>query len=213
MPGSRRGRRRSPAAVPTPILVSVEGSREMKELATRLKKLKREDLRKKLRANLKAAGDPAVQAIRGAAMQVKVTRGLDHHSQVWSDTEKRMVRKQGLPGPRETRWGRRSTNLRLRVARATNVSVTQRGIRIKVSAKKVGDYGVTLPRYLDGSMRRWRRWRHPVFFPGSISEAPPNLVVEQHGSPYFFDTIKAHRAAFRKAAFKAIDEIGDELNR
>lgn len=208
MPGSRRGRRRSPTAAPTPIFVSVEGSREMRELATRLKRFKREDLRKKLRSRLKDAGDPTVKAIQAAAMRVRVT---PEPTVEWSSTEQRMVPKKPTRKPDKRR---RSTNLRMRVARATRVSVTARGIRIAVSAKRVGPYGVTLPRYLDASIsNRWWRWRHPVFFPGSISDAPPSRVVQQRGQPYFFGPITSRRAAFRKAAFRAISEVGDELQR
>lgn len=173
-----------------PIFVSIEGARQMKELSARLKKADRNDLYKKLRRNFKEAGRPTVAKIRQAAMDVKVTS-----------------EKGGTVRPV------RSTGLRARAARATGLSVTKRGIRIVVSAKKFGPYGVTLPRYLDADLRRWKRWRSPIFWPGPISTAPPTRVKQQLGQPYFFVTIKQDRARFRRAAFKALEETADELTR
>lgn len=176
-----------------PIFVAVEGAQELKALRARLKAAKRVDLQRKLREKIKDAGNPVVKDIRAAVMDLKVTRGSDPYA--------RRSQSVGNPGPGSDK---RSTGLRARTARAVGISQTRKGIRIKVSAKKFGDYGVTLPRRMDAELPRWRRWRHPAF--GNME-----VWVEQRGSNWFLSTIRHHRPAFRKAVFAAMDEVGKEL--
>lgn len=83
------------------------------------------------------------------------------------------------------------------------MSVSQKGIRIHVSARKFGEYGKTLPKYLD-AYRRYSRWRHPVF-------GNENNWVEQQGKPYFGKTIKKHARDFRSAIQKAMDDVADDI--
>lgn len=174
-----------------PVWVSVQGAEELQKLSRRLKEQGRGDLQKKLRRNIREAGKPVVTDMRGAAMGVKVTST-----------------KGGTARPD------RSTGLRARTARAIGISQTRKGIRIRVSAKRFGPYGVTLPRYLDADAGpRWKRWRSPIFWPGPIGSAPASRVKQQTGSPYFFSTIRKHRAAFRRAVFEAMDDTAKELTR
>lgn len=182
-----------------PIWVSVQGAQQMRELSARLKEAGRGDLQKQLRKRIKDAGQPVVRDLQGAVMRVRVTRGADPFARRTQET--------GVAPRRSTaRWGRRSTALRARTAKATGISMTRRGIRIVVSARKLGDYGTTLPKYLDGTIRGYKNWRHPVF-------GDENTWVTQHGSAYFFNTITAHRAAFRAAVFAAMDDIAKEITR
>lgn len=179
------------------ILVQAEGGRELKELNRRMKNAgDGKALKRRLRQEIKDAGDPVVQDLRAAVRRVNVTSSQG-----------------GTARPD------RSTGLRRRVARATGLSITTSGIRIRVSPKKVSrgqsatgkSYGDTLPKYLDASVGRYDRWRHPVFFPGSISEAPSRRVVQQEGQPWFFPTITKHRSDFRSAVFAAMEDINDQI--
>lgn len=165
-------------------------SQALQELRRRMKAAGRVDLASKMRRQIKQAGDPVVAEIRGAVMQVQVTSSRGG---------------QGHP--------KRSTNLRARVAAATGISQTQKGIRIRVSANRVDpQYGVTLPRYLDASLGgRWVRWRHPIFWPGPIGTAPARRVTQQKGSPYFFDTINRHKEDFSRAVDQAAQDALREM--
>jgi hypothetical protein len=173
------------------VRATVRGAPEMRNITARFKTAGRVDLNQKLRRNIGRAGQPVVAEIRAAAMAVRITSSRDG---------------QGRP--------KGSTHLRARVAAATLLSQTKNGIRFKVSANRVdpNGYGVTLPRYLDASInRRFVRWRHPVFFPGPIGEAPPRRVTQQSGSPFFFVTIKRHKRDFEKAVVSAVDEAAKEM--
>jgi hypothetical protein len=159
----------------------VEGGEKYKALSRDLRAQGRGDLQRRLRAGIKDAGKPAVADVRASARAVQVTSSKGGHAR--PDT---------------------STHLRERVAKATTIAVRQKGIRIKVSAKKVGPYGVVLPKYLDASLGRYQRWRHPVF--GNRSN-----WVEQKGQPYFGVTIKRHAQDFRRALLDVMDDVGREL--
>ena len=99
----------------------------------------------------------------------------------------------------------RSTNLRQRVASAIGVRGTRAGVRIHVDADQVDpQYGASLPRYLDGELQQWRRWRHPVF-------GHTDRWVSQTGSPWFFRTIRRHESRVRRAIARAMQDIAREI--
>lgn len=173
---------------PLPIFVSVQGAQQLEALSRRLKDAGRGDLQKQLRREIREAGKPVIADIRQAVMNVDVksTPG-------------------GVAPPD------RSTNLRARTAAATGLSVTQRGIRIRVRGAKVDPRYPSLVKYLDGSFGKYGRWRHPVFWPGRIGTAPANRVVQQSGEAYFFVTILRHRRQFRHACFTAIRKTNEQI--
>lgn len=162
-----------------PILVSAEGSRQMKDLSKRMKEAGRGDLRRQLRAEIKEAGKPVVADLKRAVTQVDVTSSRG-----------------GSARPN------RSTGLRRRVARATTLSVTQNGIRIVVRSRR--QPFPTAAKYLDASVGRFGRWRHPVF--GNM-----DVWAQQQGESWFFVTITKHRRQFRRAAFEAMERISNEI--
>lgn len=159
---------------------SVEQGERLNHLSKQLREMGRGDLQNKLRRNIRDASKSVVRHIQAEVRSVRV-----------SST------KQGHAKPD------RSTGLRERVARATSVSVTQKGVRIHVSPKKVGEYGRVLPKYLDASLPGYERWRHPVF--------GHDRWVQQRGQPYFGVTIKQHTRDFRAAIDDAMDDVLDEL--
>lgn len=161
--------------------MSVRGYEQFRELSKALKQAGAGDLQRNLRRNLRAAGRPTEVALRAAVMRVQVTSSRG-----------------GTARPD------RSTGLRQRVAAAVGTSVTQNGIRVRVNAAKVGPYGRSLPRYLDGSLARYSRWRHPVF-------GQPTVWSEQSGSAWFFATVQSRAGTFQRAVLDAMDETTREL--
>lgn len=162
--------------------MKVDGAYRLRETARKLKEAGAKDLRRNLLREIRKAGKPAV------------------------DDVKRAVRAAPSKGQGEAR-GRRS--LRAAIARATQVTVSTTAanpsIRIRVSAAKFKSAGpATLPKYFDGELGKFARWRHPVF--GSDN------WVDQGSHPYFFTTIRHHAGDFRRAIGDAIDDTLDELS-
>lgn len=179
--------------------VSTKGAQQIRELSVRIKDAGDKGMMTKFRRNIREAGAPCVQELRTAVMGVKVTRGNDPFA--------RRTKETGVAPRRSTnRWGPRSTGLRARVAASIGVSQTKKGIRIRASATKIGPYGASLPKYLDGTLRLYKDWRHPVF-------GDTETWVSQKGQPWFFSTITRHRAGFRKAVFEVLNETAEELKR
>lgn len=184
---------------------STKGARELQRLAVQIKEAGGDgSMLRRFRREIREAGAPCVADLRAAVMAVKVTRGVDEHSRRWDGG--RFVLRDDLPKRKPGRWGRRSTGLRARVSGAVGISQTRKGVRIRVSAQRVGDYGNTLPRYLDGSLPKSKNWRHPLF-------GNREIWVTQHGSPWFFNTIDRHRASFRKAVFDVMEQTKQDLSR
>lgn len=171
-----------------PIAVSAEGAAALGALSRRLKDAGRGDLQKQLRREIRDAGRPVITDIRQAVMNVDVSSSRG-----------------GTARPD------RSTGLRARTAKATGLSVTKRGIRIRVRGKRVDPQYPSLVKYLDGTLGKYGRWRHPVFWPGPIGTAPARRVVQQSGEAYFFVTINKHRRQFRRAVFEAIERTNEQI--
>lgn len=165
--------------------IRVAGGIELRRLLRDLKQQARGDLARKLRRNIRRAADPVVTDLRGAVLRVNVTADP--------------------PGRRPGRAYRNRPHLRAKVAAAIGVTITQKGVRIRVNANKVGPYGSVLSKYLDAEIAQYRRWRHPVF--------GHDVWAVQHGQPWFFNTIDGHVDDFRRAVLDAIDEVRDELSR
>lgn len=161
--------------------LSVKGAEQFRDLSKALRKAGRGDLKRNLTRNIRRAGRPVEADLRAAVMSVQVSSS-----------------KGGTARP-DT-----STGLRARTARAIGTSVTQNGIRLRVNEKKVGPYGRSLPRYLDGSIAKYSRWRHPVF-------GRPTAWAEQSGSAWFFSTIRSRVGTFRRAVLDAMDDTTREL--
>lgn len=165
------------------VQLAVRGHEQFRDLSKRLKTAgEGKKLQRRMRAGIRAAARPAEQDLRAAVTRAQVTstRG-------------------GTAAPD------RSTELRARIARAVRTSLTQRGIRVIVDANKVDPkYGASLPRYLDGSLPRYRAWRHPVF--GSDA-----WVEQSSGSAWFFSTMERRAPTFLRAVLDAMDETERDL--
>lgn len=167
----------------------IEGARRFRDLSRDLKDAGRKDLDRKLRRELRKAGKPAVEDVQRAvkAAPVKGTRG----------------------GGKRERGGR---GLRAAIAAATQVSTstssTNPRIRIRVAASRFRSASspATLPKYFDGELARFSRWRHPVF--GDMS-----TWVTQPSHAYFYVTLHRHEDDFRRGIEAAMDDVVDELAR
>lgn len=166
-----------------PIFVSVQGSEQLKRLSRDLKGAPRE-LRLGLRKQIRDAGKPVVADLRRATLAVDVRApGGD---QLFNTPTHR-------------------AGLRSSVARATGLSQTTRGIRIRVSNSLLAKtHPPNLAKYLDGTLNRYRTWRHPVY-------GNREVWVQQFGEPYFFVTIRKHTKTFRRACFKAMEDTAARI--
>lgn len=90
-------------------------------------------------------------------------------------------------------------NLRGRVAAAVRMSIAAKGIRFNVESGRVGAYGAALTKYLDSELPGYKDWRHPVF--------GRDIWTVQHGSPWFFQTIRLHADSFENACISAINDF------
>lgn len=157
-----------------PILVSVQGAKRLDRLSKNLKQAGRRDLQRELRREIRAEGKPVVTELRRAVMGVDVSSS------------------EGGTAPPDT-----STGLRAKVAKATGLSVTAKGIRFRVSGKRLGDFPGAA-KYLE-AVGRYARWRHPVF-------GNRDAWVEQSGEPWFYPTIRKNAGAFRHACHRAMEK-------
>ena len=167
--------------------MKVSGADRYRKMSRELKKAAdRKELQKKLTKSIRAEGGPALAAVKAAWLTVEVT---------------------SLPPNDRGGHARpdRSTNLRSRVARATTISTTQRGIRIKVNGKRVDAKYPSLPFYLNG-MPRAKPWRHPVF-------GNREVWVAQKGQEVFTPTLRQHSKAWWHGCERAMDEFVGELDR
>ena len=73
-----------------------------------------------------------------------------------------------------------------------------------VDAKKLGPHGHSLPRYLDGTIRSYRRWRHPVF-------GNRDVWTEQSGSAWFFVTMRRRAPTFQREVLRVMADVEREL--
>lgn len=167
-----------------PVWVAVQGAEQLRDLSKRLKAQGNGRLQRKLRSSIRDAAKPAEADLKAAALGMRFTSSQG-----------------GKARPDK------STGFRTRLSRAVGTSISGRGtIRLRVSEKKFGPYGRTLPKYSDAELQRYKRLRHPVF-------GNRDNWVQQQGSPWFFTTIRRHRRDFRRAVFKAMDDVGREITR
>lgn len=160
------------------VWIKLAGADKYARLAKRLKAASNgKELQRELRQRIYIEGQVAVRSVRRAAMAVDV---------------------QSSGG-----GGTKSTGLRGRVATATNVSLTARGIRIKVNGRKVDPkWGRDLARYLNNTAPR--AWTHPVY-------GNENVIETQVGQEYFANSIRRHAPRFRAMAVQAMDEIAARI--
>lgn len=168
------------------IQMKVTGAHRYKALSRKLRKAAEgKDLQRKLTKSIRKEGQPALAAVRAAWLTVDVTSLAPND--------------RGGVGRPDT-----STGLRARVARATGLSTTQRGIAIKVSGRRVDPKYPSLVWYLNGFPRA-KPWRHPVF--------GHNVWVAERGQEVFAPTLKRFAPQWRQGCEDAMDEFVRDIDR
>lgn len=182
---------------PARFSISATGAKEYRELAVKLKKAGRKDLRAKLREKIKAAGNPVLDEAKSAARSVPVTG-----SRGGGTKQRRGFNISTASTARKASAGRRKAGLRNSIAAAMRLQITAKGVRFVVNSDRLPVSQRRLPRHLDNP----KGWRHPVF--GDMEE-----WAHQQGRPYFAVTIKRRAPQFRQAVLTAMEEIRRELEK
>lgn len=167
------------------IAANVEQVRQFRDLSGRLKKAGRGDLRKQLNKAIKDAGRPIVDDVRNAV------QGLHSSSSHGGGAKQRQ--RYSASRARSERAAlnamRRSGSLRRRVAGATALESTQRGVRFVVRSAQLPEDQRSLPRHMNSE----KGTRHPVF-------GDTEKWVAQKWTPagYFSKTISQKSHDFRR---------------
>lgn len=93
----------------------------------------------------------------------------------------------------------KSTGIRAATAAATRLSITQNGIKVVVSQRRMGDQAF-FPRAAEQGS-----WRHPVY-------GGPAWVTQTSKGGWFTGECKSHTPALRAAVEKAIDDTIEYLD-
>ncbi len=180
------------------IAMNVEQVRQFRDLSARLKKAGRGDLRKQLNASIKAAGRPIVEDVRNAAQGLHSTSshgGGGKQRQRYAASRARSERA-------AVNAMRRSGSLRRRVAAATTLESTQRGVRFVVRSAQLPEDQRTLPRHMNSE----KPMRHPVF--GNRD----NWVSQSFRAPGFFSkTISKRSHDFRRYIGTQLEVIKKQI--
>lgn len=161
--------------------VQVKGAEDFARVSRDLRKAGRGDLRKQMNKQIRAEARPTVAALKSAVLSV--------------ETE--------VPGAKRPARGARSTNLRVRIARAIQVKLTtsgwRSGVRIRVDGTKLGEQRA-LPKALDSP----RGWKHPVF-------GDRNVWVAQRGEPWWGVTIEPRVPGMRRRMQDVIERVARQI--
>jgi hypothetical protein len=165
-----------------------------------LKTAGRGDLRKQLNKSIKDAGRPIVENVRNAA------QGLHSNSSHGGGARQRQ--KYAASRARTERAAanalRRSGSLRRRVASATTLESTQRGVRFVVRSAQLPPDQRSLPRHMNSE----KGTRHPVF-------GNRDNWVSQTWRPagFFSKTISQKSHDFRRYIGAQLEEIKKQIDR
>lgn len=178
------------------VSVLIEGGRRLAEVDNALKAAAEGGLRKELRIGLQRAANPTVKELKAVVLGVQVT---------------------ALPPGKYRQRKENQRPLRKTVSKALHLKAVplEGWVRIEVANWAFPPGSIenppSLPKYLDSTIGRYDRWRHPVFWPGRMSTAPANRVRQQRGQPWFFVTIDKRRDNMRREMFRAIDRVARDI--
>lgn len=182
------------------IAMNVEQVRQFRDLSGRLKKAGRGDLRKQLNASIKAAGQPIVEDVRNAAQGLHSTSshgGGAKQRQRYAASRARSERA-------ATNALRRSGSLRRRVAGATKLESTQRGVRFVVKSALLPPDQRTLPRHMNSE----KGWKHPTFGRRGKGEWPTQKATP---AGFFSKTISQKSHDFRRYIGAQMEQIKKQI--
>lgn len=155
--------------------IKVQGQDEFNALSRRLREAGRGDLQRRMVRVVRQEGQPALAAVQRRFRGVDVT---------------------ATPSA----GGGGSTNLRGRIAAATRIEVTGRGIRIRTIGRRVGEYGDTLANGVNNT----GPWKHPVF-------GNRKVWVTQRGQEVFDPTLLGFESRWRAGIVRVMEEVAREI--
>lgn len=198
-------------------LSSGQSGKQARDLAAKLRRAGRADLRRNLRKAIADAGKPVLDEVKAAVRELRVTStgvGSKHFAHADSShgggtgqrrahnvAKARATGKATLEKAQE-RAGRRRAGLRESVAGAVKLQITAKGVRFVVSSAALPSDQQSLPRNLD----RAKGWRHPVF-------GNREVWVAQRGGPWFAETLKKRAPEFRAAIVDAMEQTKADLEK
>lgn len=180
------------------IATNVQQVQQFRDLSKRLKGKAHGELRKQLNASIKAAGQPIVQDVRNAVQGLRTTSshgGGAKQRQRYAASRARNERAAAAAL-------RRSGSLRRRVAGATKLEATQRGVRFVVRSAQLPEDQRSLPRHMNSE----KGWRHPTF--GNTEK-----WVSQKATPagFFSKTISQRSHDFRREIGAQMEKVKKEI--
>lgn len=161
------------------IRIRVTGTNELDRLARRFRAAADGGFQRDLTAQITREGKPVLRQVQAAVRAIEV--GSEKGGAVPPDT---------------------STNLRGRLAAATDVQPQGNGIVFEVHGARIGKAGHRLAKLTDVTLAP--RWRHPVF--GNRKVWKTNT-----GVPWFFVTIRAAEPKFRAAVLRAMSATARKI--
>jgi hypothetical protein len=181
------------------ISLAAQNVDQWRDLAKRMRQAgtQGQGLRRQLRQRISEAGQPVVDDVKVAVLDLHVTS--TGHGGGQAQRRKFKASRARTEKARD-RALRKGGSLLQAMASATKLQITAKGIRIIVNSKQLPADQQSLPRHLDSA----KGWRHPVF-------GNREVWVAQKGGPYFADTIKKKAPQFREAIVKAMDDIQQQL--
>lgn len=158
-------------------------SSDLANLARDARRAGRRDLNREMTKRLRATVKPAVPAIRSAVRAIPGGTG----------DERSRAAQQARP-----------RDLRDAIARGVQIKVSLSarfaGVRLRVDPRHFPDGDKNLPKYVEGTLVRWRspNWGRDEW-------------KQQRPHPYFFSTIRPYIPAVRSEMKKIMDEIQNDL--
>src|SRR5688500_12561075 len=161
------------------LTVRVGHTAQLRRLARRFAAAGHGGLARDLPTHLRRARRPVLMQVRGAVRGIEV--GSSRGGTARPDT---------------------STNLRARLAAATDMTRRGTGVRYEVHGSQVCPYGHRLAKLTDTELAP--RWRHPVF--GNRRNWQTN-----EGTPWFFVTIRAAGGQFAAGVRRAMEATARKI--
>lgn len=137
------------------IATNVQQVQQFRDLSKRLKEKGRGDLRKQLNKAIKEAGTPIVQEVRDAAQGLHTTSSHGGGSL----QRRRYAASRARTERAAAAALRRDGGLRRRVASATKLEATNRGVRFVIRGAQLPPDQRSLPRHMNSE----KGLRHPLF--------------------------------------------------
>lgn len=177
--------------------LSTHGAQDFRELSRKLRRLGRGDLQKKFRDGIAEAGKPVLNRVRQEVLSMNVKGSPGGGSAARQAFAVSRARSEAG----RHRASRRHAGLRSSTARATGLSITDKGVRFVCRSGAMPPDQRELPRHLNSS----KGWNHPLF-------GDKEQWFHEQGHPWFEETIRKDVRDFHDGILKKMEEVKRELN-